>query len=85
MGDTKLTFALFSSDGDEVISAPVDLQVFAPLKLYPRNTTLLIGSVLQLSVKGGPQPDNRIEFVVNNDNVAGIIIIIINISFLGFF
>lgn len=68
MGDTKISFYV---GGTDVSSAPMDLQVFPPLKLYPRNTTLLIGASIQISSKGGPHPDTTIEYSTNIKKVAG--------------
>ncbi|XP_066245926.1 nuclear pore membrane glycoprotein 210 [Euwallacea similis] len=69
LGDTKLIFTAASNDED-VTSAPIDLQVFQPLKLHPRNGTVLIGASIQLVVKGGPQPDTEIIFTVAEDRIA---------------
>ncbi|KAK5648429.1 hypothetical protein RI129_003321 [Pyrocoelia pectoralis] len=60
LGNTKVTFAI----GD-IVSPLVDLQVFPPLKIIPRNATLLMGSVFQYSCRGGPQPDNTLYNIVN--------------------
>lgn len=68
LGDTKLTFMI---GGTDIASAPMDLQVFPPLKLYPRNSTLLLGTVLQIGSKGGPRPDATIEYYTNVKKVAG--------------
>lgn len=69
LGDTKLVFTVAGND-EEVTSAPMDLQVFQPLKLYPRNGTVLIGASIQLVVKGGPQPDAEIVFTVADNRTA---------------
>lgn len=61
LGDARLMFS-FDNKDQVVTSNPVEIQVFPPLKVYPRNGTLLIGSTLQLTLKGGPQPDTNIEF-----------------------
>lgn len=70
MGTTQLIFA-FHSNGQEITSNPVDLQVFPPLSLSPRNGTLLMGSMLQLTIKGGPQPSPGIEFTSFLPETAG--------------
>lgn len=69
LGDTKLVFTVAGND-EEVTSAPMDLQVFQPLKLFPRNGTVLIGASIQLVVKGGPQPDAEIVFTVADNRTA---------------
>ncbi|CAH1116509.1 unnamed protein product [Phaedon cochleariae] len=69
LGDTKLVFTVSGSDED-VTSAPLDLQVFEPLRLSPRNGSILIGSIIQLMIKGGPRPDTNIVFTSSPAKVA---------------
>lgn len=69
MGDTKLGFTVSGGDED-IISAPVELQVFQPLRLSPRNGSILVGSVIQLVVKGGPQPNTNIVFTALSHTIA---------------
>ncbi|GJQ66575.1 hypothetical protein Trydic_g4553 [Trypoxylus dichotomus] len=71
IGDTKITFSVMGGSGD-ISSAPLDLQVFPPLVLYPRNATLVIGSSLHYFNKGGPQPEAHLEFAVIPDNIAAL-------------
>ncbi|CAH1996561.1 unnamed protein product [Acanthoscelides obtectus] len=69
VGNTKLIFSVPGSDED-VTSAPMDLQVFQPMRLSPRNGTMLIGSVWQISVNGGPQPDANVFYKALNPKVC---------------
>lgn len=69
LGETKISFSVGSTD-PEVSSAPFDLQVFPPLRLSPRNGTILIGATLQFNTKGGPHPDITIEYSTNVNNIA---------------
>lgn len=55
----------------EVVSLPVNVQVFSPLRIFPKNTTLLVGGVLQLNTQGGPQPDTNIEYTADSKNIVG--------------
>ncbi|VEN56349.1 unnamed protein product [Callosobruchus maculatus] len=71
VGNTKLIFSVPGADED-VNSAPMDLQVFLPMRLSPRNGTMLIGSELQLSINGGPYPDANVEFKALNPKVIEI-------------
>lgn len=71
VGETRLIFTV-SGGEEDVNSAPVDLQVFQPLRVSPRNGSILIGSVIQLIVKGGPQPNTNIVFTVLSSKIAGI-------------
>lgn len=66
LGETKLSFSI-----GETSSADIDLQVFPPLRVFPRNTTLLLGSTLQFSSTGGPQPDCHIEYSALVKSIAG--------------
>lgn len=74
LGDAQLIFS-FDNKDQVVTSNPVDIQVFPPLKVNPRNGTLLIGSTLQLTLKGGPQPDTSIEFLPLSTTYIGKLII----------
>ncbi|KAF5275204.1 hypothetical protein FQR65_LT04236 [Abscondita terminalis] len=66
LGKTQLKFSL-----GEVSSPMIDLQVFPPLKITPRNVTVLVGSVFEYTVNGGPQP-NTLEFLAVNQSVTDI-------------
>ncbi|KAJ8985935.1 hypothetical protein NQ317_010692 [Molorchus minor] len=68
VGDTKLVFTVSGSD-EEIYSGPIDFQVFDPLRLYPRNGSIIIGTILQLTIKGGPQPDTNVVFDVQNPSI----------------
>lgn len=46
-------------------------QVFPPLRLSPRNATIVIGSQIQVLSTGGPHPDANVEFSVQNGNILG--------------
>lgn len=48
-------------------SAPVRIQIYPPLQLIPRNVTLIPGAVIQVTTKGGPQPECLIEYSVENN------------------
>lgn len=66
VGDTKVIV----SSGKTVKSSPASsIQVFAPLELFPKNTTILVGSSLQVTYRGGPQPDVDVTFVAANEKV----------------
>lgn len=45
------------------------MQVFSPLRLYPRNSTIIVGSSVQIYAHGGPHPDINIMYFVQNENV----------------
>lgn len=72
LGDTELLFAAGRSD-KEVVSRPVGIQVFPPIKLHPRNASVFVGAELQLFLQGGPQPDANIEYVIQNDQILSIL------------
>ncbi|XP_014100175.2 nuclear pore membrane glycoprotein 210 [Bactrocera oleae] len=68
LGETKIVFTAGSEDL-KVGSEPVNVQVFPPLRLYPRNSTLVVGSSLQIYYHGGPQPDVNIVYYVHDRKV----------------
>lgn len=64
LGDATLFFTT-GFGTYEVRSPPVTIQVFDPLRLYPRNMTLLVGSQMTVGVSGGPSLGLQLEFSVS--------------------
>lgn len=63
VGETKIVFQ--SGKGAlQVASEPLNVQVFAPIRLFPRHSTLVVGSSVQISYQGGPQPNTNIVYSV---------------------
>lgn len=63
LGETGLKF--ISGRGKrEIQSQRVFIQVFPPLRLFPRNMTLIVGSKFQITSRGGPQPDAYVEYSI---------------------
>ncbi|KAG1690966.1 Nuclear pore membrane glycoprotein 210 [Nymphon striatum] len=48
------------------------IEVFPQFKLFPKNVTLLIGAVFQVSSIGGPEPQLNIEFNIKNKDIASV-------------
>lgn len=68
IGDAKIIFS--SGTGDKCVkSSDVSVQVFAPLRLYPKNQTIIVGSQIQIYSDGGPHPDVNIIYKVANENI----------------
>ncbi|KAJ6640907.1 Nuclear pore membrane glycoprotein, partial [Pseudolycoriella hygida] len=68
LGETKIV--IYSGKGDKLIRSPdVNVQVFPPLRLFPRNSTIIVGSNVQIYSQGGPHPDINILYSVQNENV----------------
>ncbi|XP_063241052.1 nuclear pore membrane glycoprotein 210-like [Bacillus rossius redtenbacheri] len=71
LGDTILVFT--SEQGKHAIrSRSVPIQVFPPLKLFPRNLTLIMRSSFQVTSRGGPQPDCDVEYSVGTHDIASV-------------
>lgn len=66
-GESRLTFVRKVG----IRSEPVTVQVFLPLRVQPRNLTILIGTIYQVQTVGGP-PNAEIEFSTENGNVLHI-------------
>ncbi|TGZ53948.1 nuclear pore membrane glycoprotein 210 [Temnothorax longispinosus] len=65
-GESQLTFV---KTGDrEIRSEPVTVQVFVPLRVQPRNLTILIGTIYQMQTVGGP-PNAEIEFTTESGDI----------------
>lgn len=71
LGETGLKFV--SGRGKrEIQSQCVFIQVFPPLRLFPRNMTLIVGSKFQITSRGGPQPDVHVEYSVASAGIVSI-------------
>lgn len=69
IGNANLVF--HAGTGSSVIqSKPLRIQVYPPLRILPGNVTLIPGAVIQLTAKGGPQPDCFIEYSPGNSAVT---------------
>jgi len=65
-GESQLTFV---KKGDrEIRSETITVQVFLPLRIQPRNLTILIGTIYQLQTIGGP-PNAEIEYSTESGDI----------------
>lgn len=64
LGETKVVISSGS-----VSSSPATIQVFPPLLLIPRNATILVGSSLEITSRGGPKPDSDFLYQIENTDV----------------
>lgn len=72
LGETKLSIT--SGSGEKFTSSSAyPIQVFPPLRLSPRNATILLGSTIQILSAGGPQPDANIEYTVQHEGILGML------------
>ncbi|CAN8010926.1 unnamed protein product [Ixodes pacificus] len=73
LGTTSLQFVAGGPGANQVASEALSVQVFAPLKLDPRNITLVVGATFQLWCSGGPQPEGQVKFSLEgNASVASV-------------
>ncbi|XP_053988309.1 nuclear pore membrane glycoprotein 210 [Hylaeus volcanicus] len=69
-GESQLTFV--SKGGDkEIQSESATIQVFLPLRVFPKNLTILVGTVYQVQTIGGPS-NAEIEFSTKNNDILNI-------------
>jgi len=68
LGLVTLT-AQASYGGKQVTSLPVQVTVYPPLLLDPRNISLIIGAAFQFTHTGGPA-DCSVEFIIGDINIA---------------
>lgn len=77
LGYTNLVFT--SGSGESIVrSKSINIQVYPPLQILPKNTTLIPGASIQLEAKGGPQPHCTIEFnavggIIKIDNTGNVL------------
>ncbi|EDV59867.1 uncharacterized protein Dere_GG23181 [Drosophila erecta] len=82
VGETKILFK--SGKGiHKVESEPINIQVFAPIRLFPRDSTLVVGSSIQVYYQGGPQPNTNMIFTVEKEQIATIISTVVMAHKLG--
>lgn len=43
---------------------------FFTLRLLPRNSTIVIGSSIQIESHGGPHPDVNVIYIVEQENIV---------------
>lgn len=67
LGETKVIVA-----SGTVSSSPSTIQVFPPLQLIPRNATILVGSHLEITSKGGPKSASSVMYSVSNSEIVTI-------------
>ncbi|XP_070565297.1 nuclear pore membrane glycoprotein 210-like isoform X2 [Ptychodera flava] len=72
LGRTSLTFVASLKSGAVISSREKQIQVFPPLKLDPRNVTLIIGAVFQVRSYGGPPPQSHIVYRIVDPDIATI-------------
>lgn len=81
LGQTTLKFKIDSAlddmgikrdsyRGKLVSSDPLPVQVFSPLRLSPRNITLVIGASFQVICSGGPELLSSIQYSIQDDSIA---------------
>ncbi|KAK2582107.1 hypothetical protein KPH14_004479 [Odynerus spinipes] len=69
-GESQLSFV--SEGGEqEIRSEPITIEVFLPLKIHPKNLTILIGTIYQIQTTGGPS-NAEIEFSTKNNEILSI-------------
>ncbi|XP_047371272.1 nuclear pore membrane glycoprotein 210 isoform X1 [Vespa velutina] len=69
-GESQLTFVSEAHE-QEIQSEPISIQVFLPLKIHPKNLTILIGTIYQIQTIGGPT-NAEIEFSTKNNEILSI-------------
>ncbi|XP_037101370.1 nuclear pore membrane glycoprotein 210-like [Syngnathus acus] len=70
IGQTMLSAVVVDRNGTKISSAPQQIEVFSPFKLIPRKMTLLIGAMMQITSKGGPQ--SNILFSISDKDIASV-------------
>ncbi|XP_076658304.1 nucleoporin 210 [Halictus rubicundus] len=69
-GESQLTF--INKGGDtEIQSESATIQVFLPLRVFPKNLTILVGTVYQVQTTGGPS-NAEIEFSTKSNDILSV-------------
>ncbi|XP_067655062.1 nuclear pore membrane glycoprotein 210-like isoform X1 [Haliotis asinina] len=72
VGHTSLTAFVNLPSGETIYSTPKPIEVFPPLRLEPKNVTIIIGAKFQVRATGGPQPQSTIEFSIIDSTISSV-------------
>ncbi|KAG8634965.1 hypothetical protein MANES_17G112100v8 [Manihot esculenta] len=72
LGITTLYVSAKQHSGNEILSQPVKIEVYAPLRIHPHDIFLVPGSSYVLTVKGGPTIGVNVEYASLDDRIATI-------------
>ncbi|KAL5006223.1 hypothetical protein ScPMuIL_015029 [Solemya velum] len=72
VGHTSLKAVVQLPSGTSVYSQSRPVEVFPPLRLSPKNITLIIGAVFQVLSRGGPQPQSTVEYSISNSRIVSV-------------
>ncbi|XP_076471495.1 nuclear pore membrane glycoprotein 210-like [Babylonia areolata] len=72
VGHTTLSATATLPNAHTVFSVPKPVEVFPPLRLEPKNITLIIGARFQVIAVGGPQPQSTVQFSIDNSDVSSV-------------
>lgn len=69
LGETKILY--FAGIGEQLVRSPAaSIQVFPPLRLLPRNASIVVGSNVQIHSRGGPKPYVNVVYTVGDETVV---------------
>ncbi|KAK7447124.1 hypothetical protein BaRGS_00040214 [Batillaria attramentaria] len=72
VGHTTLTASAHLPTGQTIYSQPKPIEVFPPLRLEPKNITLIIGAKFQVIATGGPQPQSNVQFSILDSGISSV-------------
>ncbi|XP_050223905.1 nuclear pore complex protein GP210 [Mercurialis annua] len=70
LGITTLHVTVKQHSGHEILSQPIKIEVYEPLRIHPQDIFLVPGSSYVLTVKGGPTIGVYVEYVSLDDGIA---------------
>ncbi|XP_015576193.2 nuclear pore complex protein GP210 isoform X1 [Ricinus communis] len=70
LGITTLYVSAKQQSGHEILSQPIKIEVYAPLRVHPQDIFLVPGSSYVLTVKGGPTIGVYVEYASLDDGIA---------------
>uniref|UniRef100_A0A1B0CW60 BIG2 domain-containing protein n=1 Tax=Lutzomyia longipalpis TaxID=7200 RepID=A0A1B0CW60_LUTLO len=68
LGETTLVVSSGTNER-RISSVPALIQVFPPLRLHPRNVTIVVGASVQIYATGGPHPDVNVVYSIGKGDV----------------
>ncbi|XP_023215501.1 nuclear pore membrane glycoprotein 210-like [Centruroides sculpturatus] len=75
LGHTSVIFTAATdaeSSTKTISSESFPIQVFPPLRIEPKNLTLIVGATFQVICSGGPLPQSNVEYSILEQNIASV-------------
>lgn len=70
LGVTSLHVSVKQQSGNEILSQPIKVEIYAPPRLHPNHIFLVPGASYALIMEGGPTIGVSVEYAITDDGIA---------------